>query len=98
MKTQLVKQQVKNFPEFLEDYRVISANPHISKYGDRYVVLGVVSQYNNYTDLICSVGGYYLSLGGGQDEYHKTVEIMERLSLLLECDRTLKTTSAHLVA
>lgn len=98
MNNQLVKQVVKSFPEFLGDYQIVSTHLHISKFGDKYRVLGVMSQYGNYSDLICSLDNNYLSLGGGENEYQKTVEVMERLSLLVECDRTLQATSAYLVA
>lgn len=93
-----VRDIITGYPEFLSDYQVITSNLHISKFGDSYLILGVLSQYGNYSDLICSIGNNYLSLGGGKEEYHKTVEVTERLSLLLECDRTLRTTSAYLIA
>lgn len=93
---QLVKNVIKNSPEFLEDYRIVSLNSHISKFGDEYLILGVISRYRNYTDVICSTDNVYLSLGG--EDYKKTIEIVERLSLLLECDRTLRTASVYLVA
>lgn len=94
--TQLVKNVVKNFPEFLEDYRIVSVNSYISKFGDEYLILGVISKYRNYTDVICSTDNVYLSLGG--EDYQKTIETLERLSLLVECDRTLLSTSVYLVA
>lgn len=94
--TQLVKNLVKNAPEFLEDYRVVSTNSHISKFGDTYRVLGAISRYQNYTDIICDLDNNYLSLGG--EDYQKTIETVERLSLLVECDRTLLSTTVYLVA
>lgn len=93
---QLVKNVVKNSPEFLEDYRVVSVNSHITIFGDEYLVFGVISRYRNYTDIICDLDNNYLSLGG--DDYQKTIETVERLSLLVECDRTLLSTSVYLVA
>jgi len=87
MNNRLVKNVVKNSPEFLGDYRVVSVNSHITVFGDEYLVLGVISQYQNYTDIICDLDNNYLSLGG--EDYQKTVETVERLSLLVECDRTI---------
>lgn len=93
-----VKDLIKNFPEFLKDYKVIRAYEYVSKFGDTYTILEVKSQYQNYTDIICDLENNYLSLGGGKSEYHKTIETVERLSLLLDCDRTLKSVSTYLVA
>lgn len=97
MNNQLVKNVVKNCPEFLEDYRIVSVNSHITVFGDEYLILGVISsRYQNYTDVICSTDNVYLSLGS--EDYPKTIETVERLSLLVECDRTLLSTSVYLVA
>ena len=93
---QLVKNVIKNSPEFLGDCRVVSVNSHISRFGDEYLILGTFSQYGNYTDIICDLDNNYLSLGG--EDYQKTVETVERLSLLVECDRTIQSVSTYLVA
>lgn len=91
-----VKDTVQNYPQFLEDYRVVSINSHISRFGDEYLLLGTFSGYGNYTDIICTTDNNYLSLGG--ENYSKTIEVTERLSLLLECDRTIQSVSTSLVA
>lgn len=96
MKIQLVKNVIKNSPEFLEDYRLVSVNSHITVFGDEYLIFGAVSRYRNYTDVICSIDNVYLSLGG--ENYQKTIETVERLSLLVECDRTIQSVSTSLVA
>lgn len=92
---QLVKNIIKNFPEFLANYQIISTNLHTSKFGDAYQILAV-TQYNNYSDIICTPDNEYLRLGS--ERYKQTLEIIEQLSLLKECDRTLKSVSSTLVA
>lgn len=88
-----VKNIVKNHPEFLADYRVVNSNTHISKYGHEYLILGVRSPYGIFTDIICTLKSEYLSLGNETD-YSKTLEIVERLSLLADCDRLLNSIAA----
>jgi len=88
-----VKFIVKNHPEFLEDYRVINFNTYISSYGDEYLILGVRSQYGIFTEIICSLKGEYLGLGS-EDNYLKTLETVERLSLVKDCERLLNSIAA----
>jgi len=80
-----VKFIVKNHPEFLSNYRVVNSNTYISSFGYEYLILGVRSPYGLFTEVICSLKGEYLSLGHESD-YSKTLETVERLSLLADCE------------
>jgi hypothetical protein len=88
-----VKFIVKNHPEFLSNYRVVNSNTYISSYGDEYLILGVRSRYGIFTEIICTLKGEYLSLGHESD-YSKTLETVERLSLLADCERLLNSIAA----
>jgi hypothetical protein len=88
-----VKFIVKNHPEFLSNYRVVNSNTYISSYGDEYLILGVRSQYGIFTEIICTLKGEYLSLGHETD-YSKTLETVERISLLADCERLLNSIAA----
>lgn len=91
-----VKDIITGYPEFLADYHIITSNLHTSKFGDVYQII-VVERYNNYSDIICTPNNEYLRLGSTQ--YKQTLEIVEQLSLLKECDRTIKSVSStYLVA
>lgn len=84
-----VKDLVDGYPEFLASYRIICTNSYITTFGDEYLILGVRSQLAKlYTDIICTTDHKYLALG--DEEYNRTLEIAERLSLVEDCDRLIK--------
>lgn len=84
-----VKDLVTNYPEFLSSYRVICINSYITEYGDEYLILGLRSSISSlYTDIICSTENKYLAIGS--EKYSETIETAERLSLVEDCDRLIK--------
>lgn len=92
-----VKDIVTGYPEFLSNYRVICVNSYITRYGDEYLILGLRSLLAKlYTDIICTTDHNYLVLG--DEKYSRTLEIAERLSLVEDCHRLIKSCQDRKVA
>lgn len=89
-----VKHLIKNNPEFLDQYKVMRINNYITRLGDEYLILGVKSPLSGlFTDIICSVDYEFISLGD-EKNYFRTLECVERISLLDDTARLLNSIAA----
>ena len=87
-----VKDVIKDHPEFLANYYIICMNSVISKFGDEFFVYAISNGFapdSIYSDVITTIDNQYIRLG--HEKYQRTLEMVESLSLLKECDRLLNT-------